>query len=464
MSASERQRTLLMVTYEFPPAGGPGVQRAAKFAKYLPEHGWRPVVITARPAARRPLDESLARDVTGVEVHVTAGADLSEAVARVLRPFKRRLAHGDAGEEGTAGPGGHEATLPARAPGAHADSDPSTSPSLSSRIAGWLSVPDDRMPWRWVAGSAAARLADAVGADAVFSTAPPYTAHLVGMRAARGRPFVADFRDPWTSSGHLYRPTAWHASRDAAWERRVVERADLLTCISEPIAESLAPLARRRPVVLQNGFDPAELPERRPTSGLPLRLVYTGAFYADRTPVPFLDAVAALVNERPEARDAVKVEFVGTTSGRFAGAVAGRGLSDVVTLARFRPHDESLAALASADAALLFIAPGSKSRGTYTGKLFEYLGLGVPVLAMSPPGVAADLIAEASAGWTVPPDDPDAIRAALARLVEAKERGRLVPGGGFEPDADVIARYDRRQQTRAFARLLDGLVGPRGDA
>lgn len=463
MSAVER--TVLIVSYEFPPAGGPGVQRAAKFAKYLPEHGWRPVVLTARPAAARPRDESLLRDVAGVEVHVTAGSDLSAAIARALRPFKRRSAGPpaidfedelvDVVEPTRARWGAGSGSEPRRArPSAGSTPDPSMRPALSSRIASWISVPDDRMFWRWIAGRAAARLADAVGADAVFSTAPPYTAHLVGMRAAHGRPWVADFRDPWAASGHHPRPTAWHRHRDEVWERRVVQTADAITCISEPIAESLVGTPRRPALVIPNGYDRADLAPRAPRPGLPLRLVYTGAFYGDRSPLPFLDALAGMLIKRPGLGAELEVELIGASSEVFAASVGRRGLADIVTLAGYRPHDEALAALASADAALLFIAPGDKSRATYTGKLFEYLGMGVPILAMAPDGVAADLVRRAEAGTVVSPDHPAAIAGAVDAMIAAKREGSLER----PPRADIVAAYDRRAQTAALAALLSELV------
>lgn len=427
-------RTLLMVSYEFPPVGGPGVQRVAKLAKYLPQHGWRPVVLTARAPKTRPLDESLLPDVAGVEVHVTAGVELASVVSRALHPLA-----------------GWRRRVPARPP---ADAGPATAPPLSTRLASWISVPDDRMAWRWIASGAAARLAEAVGADAVFSSAPPYTAHLVAMRAARGRPWVADFRDPWSASGHRFRPTAWHRARDVAWERRVVETAELITCISEPIAYSLVGTPKRPPVFLPNGFDPEDLPKRRPASGPPLRMVYTGTFYGDRSPLPFLDALASLIARQPRLRQRIAVELVGATSERFSGSVAARGLEGVVTLTGYRRHDEALAALATADVALLFIAPGAKSKATFTGKLFEYLGMRMPILAMAPPGVAADLIAEARAGVVVPPDDAATIAAAIKRLVDEKGDGTLPAA----VDEVQVARFDRRKQAEQLARLLDDLL------
>lgn len=435
--AGDVPRTVLVVSYEFPPVGGPGVQRAAKFAKYLPERGWRPVVLTARPATSRPRDESLLGDIEGIEVHVTAGLELASAISRAMHPFGRgRGRRSDAaGSSGTR--------------------DPAARPALSTRLAAWISVPDDKMAWRWIAAGPAARLAAAVGADAVFSTAPPYTAHLVAMRAAGRRPWVADLRDPWSASGHVYCPTRWHRERGAVWERRVVERADAITCVSTPIAEGLAAPPRREPVVIPNGFDPADMPIRRVDPRGPVKLLYTGTFYGEISPVPFLDALSDLKAAHPREAAGLRVRFVGATSERFAGAVAARGLSELVTLTPYVEHAQALELMAAADVALMFLAPGEKSRPIYTGKLFEYLGVGVPVLAMVPDGVAADLIREAEAGTVVAPDDPRAIRAALRQLVVAKRAGRLERA----PRRDVVSRFDRGAQTGVLARLFDEVCG-----
>jgi glycosyltransferase involved in cell wall biosynthesis len=450
-------RTVLIVSYEFPPVGGPGVQRAAKFAKYLPERGWRPVVITARPSPARPRDESLLADIEGVEVHVTAGLELASVISRAMHPFgfgrARRLGGGHSGEAA----GADGMTPP------HGTPDPAARPALSTRLAAWISVPDDKMAWRWIAVGPAARLAAAVGADAVFSTAPPYTAHLVAMRAAGRRPWVADLRDPWSQSGHVHRPSEWHRERAVEWERRVIERADAVTCVSAPIAEGLAARPRREPVVLPNGFDPADMPSRRVDARGPLTLLYTGTFYGEISPLPFLDALADLKAAHPREAAGLRVDFVGATSERFSGAVTSRGLAEIVGLTGYVDHSRTLELLASADAALMFLALGEKSRPIYTGKLFEYLGAGVPILAMVPDGVAADLIREAEAGTIVAPDDRRAITGALRDLIAAKREGRLER----PPRRDIVSRFDRRVQTGILAGLFDELCGgiaPTGQA
>jgi glycosyltransferase involved in cell wall biosynthesis len=428
---------VLIVSYEFPPVGGPGVQRAAKFAKYLPERGWRPVVLTARPSPSRPRDESLLADIEGIEVHVTGGLELASVISRAMHPF---------------GPGR------GRRPGAQSSGgapDPVARPALSTRLAAWISVPDDKMAWRWIAAGPAARLAAAVGADAVFSTAPPYTAHLVAMRAAGRRPWVADLRDPWSTSGHVHLPTEWHRKRAVAWERRVIERADAITVVSAPIAETLAATPSRPPVVLPNGFDPSDIPSRRVDPRGPVTLLYTGTFYGDISPLPFLDALSDLKAAYPREAAGLSVHFVGATSERFTGAVATRGLAEMVTLTSYVDHARTLGLMASADAGLMFLAPGEKSRPIYTGKLFEYLGVGVPILAMVPDGVAADLIREAEAGVVVAPDDRRGIAAALRELIASKREGRLER----EPRRDVVSRFDRRAQTGILAQLLDEVCG-----
>jgi glycosyltransferase involved in cell wall biosynthesis len=151
----------------------------------------------------------------------------------------------------------------------------------------------------------------------------------------------------------------------------------------------------------------------------------------------------------------VHLEIVGQVAEPLMNAVASRGLTDSVTMYGFRPHAEALEVVARADVGLVIIADQPGAESIYSGKLFEYLGVGVPVLLCGPTaGVAASLVREANAGTVVAYRDVEAIADALDGLALAKSRSETAPVA----DAGVVARFDRRVQAARIGELLSEIV------
>jgi len=410
-------KRLLLVSYYFPPLAGSGVFRPLRLAKCLPRSGWRVSVVTVSARARVLKDDTLSAEVPGE--------------TRVERTFslEPRLALLALGKVGLRG--------------------------LARRAQRWLMVPDDQRGWVPFAVRASLRLLEAAPHDVVLSTSGPTSAHLVAREVRRrsGVPWVADFRDEWTTNPYLRYPTAWHRRLNRRLERAVLSEADRVVCVSNPWLDNLRGLVPREPEskfrVLPNGFDadhfPA-LPVGRPDR---FRIVYTGTFYGHRSPRVFLEAVRRVVDEGRIPRDDLEVELVGHTAG-------AEGLADLpdgtVRIVEQQPHREALRRLGEA-AALLLVIPPEGGAGNHTGKLFNYLAAGRPLLALAPePNVAADLIRESGSGLIAPPDDVGAVAEALVEL--HRRWSRSAP---FEQNRAVIARYEARPQAEAWAALLDEL-------
>jgi glycosyltransferase involved in cell wall biosynthesis len=183
-------------------------------------------------------------------------------------------------------------------------------------------------------------------------------------------------------------------------------------------------------------------------------VVYTGTFYGHRSPDVFLEAVRRLLRgNRVPVRD-LEVVFVGHTA-RATGLEVAR--DTVVRVVEQRPYFEALRYLDQA-AVLLLVVPREGGAGNHTGKLFNYLASGRPILALAPePNVAADLIRESRSGVVAPPDDPDAVARSLLDLYGRWRSGTLLP----DQDRAVIARYEARPQAQAYAALLDDLLAAR---
>lgn len=430
-------RKLLVIAYEFPPSAGAGVQRIAKLARYLPESGWQPYVLSATPVWGRPTDEALVAQVADVEVRRLPNRNVAATLARMLQPLKRA---GGRPSDGV--------SPPPRA---------ATGSPVTTRIARRFYL-DSAELWSRRVPHAAERWHHEVGFDAVLASGPPHSALLAGARLARrlGVPFLADLRDPWRDNpGYRWPDSPVRDSRSLELEREVMRATAAVLAASRPIADEAIAMGSPRAEVVPNGFDPSELPSWTPADG-PLRLCFIGRFYTTTDPASFLDGLALAI-ERSGGELAVQVEVAGPDSSSVRGAVTSRGLDHVVRFLGYLPHADALRVAARSDAGLVVLRDVPGAEAIYSSKLFEYLGIGLPVLLVGPSrGVAAELVEEARAGIVVSYGDVDAIASAVARMAAEKTSGLRA----HEPLAEVVSRFDRRRQSATIASVLDETARP----
>lgn len=420
-------RDVLFLSYFFPPMGGGAVLRALKFVKYLPALGWRPLVV-AGAGGYHAYDASLL-DELPAEAEVTwAGRrrDYGDG-AEVAKAFARRRS-------------GLLAKVGRRAA------------SASRRL---LSFPDAYARFAGPARRAARRLLKSSPVKLVFSTAPPFTSHVVAAELAReaGVPLVVDYRDAWTDNPFAAFPTALHRRRAGRAEGRVLGRAAAVVAVTSGMADAF----RRRlgtdvPVrFIPNGYDEADFAGPAAAPAGPFTVAYAGQFYPGRMPWTFLEAASAFAERRGLGPEDFRVLFLGPMPrgvraglDRFGVPVEATGLLS---------HGDAVRVMRGADANLLIIGSQPGAGATLTGKIFEYFRAGRPILALVPPdGEAAALVWEFDAGAVVDPDDAAAAEGALAELYDKPPTAeRAVPAG--------LARFERRNLAAALAALFDDVAG-----
>lgn len=408
----------------------------AKFSKYLPRSGWTPLVVAGEIVKGRPTDTSLAEEVRDVAVTRTPARSLSTAIAALIRPLKALRSPGG----GPGGPSNVAGVIDAR-------------PSLSGRIARWLAVPDDAAYWIGPASREAVRIGRSEKARVVLASGPPFSVTVAGARSAAqlGLPFVVDMRDHWRDNPAAYWPTTWHERRSAKLERRVLAAADMVLAVSEPIAAEARSMGARDARVLPNGFDPDDLPARQPDPAGPLRVAFMGkVYYGHSDPTAFL---RAMVHARESGID-VTLDFVGSRPAAVEETVRALGLADVVEFHGYMPHRSALELVARADMGLVLIDDRPGAKASVTGKLFEYLGMGLPVLVVGPTdGAAAQLVNTTGGGFVAKSGDVADISRVLLDCVHLKRAGK--PLGC--PDAEEVGRYGRPDQAAELARVLDAV-------
>ena len=439
---------LLVIAYEFPPTAGPGVQRITALTKYLQRLGWRVSVVCGEPVPSAPTDSSMLADVAGAHVVALPGRHVATAIARMLATLKRSRPSSAAGASGA---------VPAAGPASALDA-PARRP-LSGRISRWLAVPDDAILWRRSATRAALLLHAHDPVDVVLATGPPYSAMLAGCDVAdsAGVPIVLDLRDPWRDNAALYWPTALHRARSAALERRAMACASALVAVSEPIAEEARSLGAANVSVLPNGFDPERVPAWEPDASAPLTLAFMGRFSRALTDPEPLFAGMALAARQSAAAASVRLVIAGPEYPWVDALITRYGLSERVDLRGYLPNSQALAVVAQADVGVIVLADVPGARAIYSSKLFDYLGISIPVLLVGPSDcAAADVLREADAGTVVAPD-AQAVASAIVALAEAKVAGTRAP----LPHPAVVARFSRVGQAGELSALLEHVAGER---
>lgn len=396
---------ILIVTYYWPPAGGPGVQRWLKTAKEWQRSGQELTVLTVDPAAATyPVqDESLLQEVAEIRTVTTPATDWFAAYQR-LTGRKEVPYSGFANQAGKPGP----------------------LQALSRFVRGNFFLPDPRKGWNRHALRTARQLLSEGGYTDVITTGPPHSTHLIGRQLQRetGIAWTADFRDPWTDIYYYDRfyPTSWARAHDRKLERTVLEEARRVLVVSEDLKRTLVGKSSRvdaaKFLVLPNGYDPEDFdPNRKPPTEphIPV-LAYTGTLSLQYP-------VTALVSSFQQTLRQGK-SFVFRMAGKPADEAvdALRALElefpdDFrLELMGYLPHRESVQLLQSADLLVLLIPDLPNNRGILTGKLFEYLGTGRPVWGFGPEtdGDAQQLLLENRAGSLFDPTDDGCQRAAQA--------------------------------------------------
>lgn len=413
---TDTPRRILLVAYFYPPLNSIGARRPAALAKWLRRRGHDVTVLTSVQSG-------------------SAADDAAQGVVRTRDLLATRLNW--RGESQAVATGQRDAAW---------DPDPG--------IWGKLFVPDVQVvSWLPFLVRAARSLDRAHRFDAVLSTAPLEVSHAAGLALRRrGVAWVADFRDGWRfEAPRADWPLAAQRRLDDALERAVVRRADALVTVSEPLSDDLR---RRHGVAVEtitNGFDPddAELAsgERAPVDPAKLTLVHTGGLGTERTLQPLLEALAQLAREDPSVRDRVELVLAGQQTQAERELYAQPAHAPFVRHLGYVPRPQAVALQRAADV-LVLVTSGVRT-GEATGKLFEYLAAGRPILVLGAGSAAGTIVTEAGAGLAIPTHDAEAAEAALRRILAGE-----IPA----PTAEAVAPYAWPALAEHYERTIERAI------
>ncbi|MDR3539695.1 MAG: hypothetical protein P4L69_01800 [Desulfosporosinus sp.] len=384
-------KKVLMIAYFFPPLGGSGVQRTLKFVKYLPNYEIQPLVSTVKSGHNFAYDQSLLKEIPDtVQVHRSSSLE-----TLWLRSLIEKFAHlrrsQDVSE--SVSESNSEASLTI-------DQGKSLKQRLFEFVDNYLFIPDSKVRWLPFGFLKSLQLARREHVDYLFSTSYPYTTHLIALLVHKfyRKPWIADFRDPWVGNKAMQKQIPFRIKLDAWLESKVVQNVDHLVNVTPSLTEMYKkryPEHAQKMITITNGFDPDDFTEISPVAQKKFTLIHTGIIAEAYDMATFVEGVASFLQNQPEARDNFQVLFIGYVPPKYEELLKNK-LSEHVTILPYMSHKEVLNYQAGAH--LLFLTFDLSVDIAYSGKIFDYIGVGKPILGLLPKGVAAQLIQERELG------------------------------------------------------------------
>ncbi len=410
-----------MIAYHFPPIGGAGALRPLKIAKYMPLYGWDPIVLTVKnPDWYYAQDDHLLKDVPPTTIIVRTFMLQSAWLYRILNPLRIR--------------------------------------KLDLLLRRYVVHPDDQIGWLPFAVRAAAALMKNDRIDAVYSTSAPLTSHLIAYYICKrfGAPWMADFRDEWFENPYLPLPTVFHSRLHYRLEGRIVRTASQVITAAPVFGRYLAKHCPDEPKfeTITMGFDPDDYrdvgsaPNRRNEK---FTITFFGLFYGSFRPDHLLKAVNALIDEGKIKRQTVCLRFIGANSTR---DLREPDKYKVCEFTGFMPHERALHLAGQSDALLLLLSR-ERGRDVIPSKMFEYMALKKPVLAVVPAdGDTARIIRKTGIGVIADFESFQDIRHAYFQMYQQWANGTLKN----TPNINKIEEYNYINLTGRFAALLDKII------
>ncbi len=429
-------KRVLIITYYWPPAGGGGVQRWVKFAAYLRSFGWEPIIYTVKDGDYPITDPSMEQEVpSGLEI----------IRLPILEPYTL-----------------YQWFLGKPRKGAMDANFLSQGKKLGwkDKIAVWIRgnffIPDARFLWVRPSVQYLLKYIQKSPVDAIISTGPPHSCHLIAQKlhAKHKIPWLVDYRDPWTQIDYFddLNLTPIARKRHESMEKSVLDECSAIVTVGQTMADDLKSITQNRTIVITNGFDESDRPEGLVQPDEAFTLTYIGTMNAARNPEVIWKAVSELKTIDHPLIQTLKIRLVGKPEFVIKENILKYGLENLVEFTGYVTHKEAIKFQNSSWVLLLVINRTSNNASILTGKIFEYLASGRPVLCIGPTkGDAASILRQAGSGHLFDYEDTDGVKQYLIHQFGKFQEKK------FESTTGRITGFSRRNLTEKLAALLDEL-------
>ncbi len=429
-------KKVLIITYRWPPAGGIGVLRCLKFAKYLRDFGWEPVILTAQNASYQFLDYDNLKEVPdGIEIHRVP-------IFEPINAFKKIT--------------GRKKEQPLQNITNNSTKKKSIIDKFGMWVRGNFFIPDARSAWIKPCIKYLDNYLVNNHIDAILTDGPPHTNTVIGMRVSQKHkiPWLADFQDPWTQVDYY---TQLHIGRRAdrihrALEQEVFQTAKKITVASPSWKKDLESIGGRNVDVIYYGYDETDFAEFSAKEEDLFVIFHGGLLGADRNPETLFSVLSKLINKYPKIGSKVKLKFAGEVDVSVKNALKKHSLLQYTELMGMVPRKQVVKEYEKSSLLLLPINKADNAAGRIPGKLFEMLRTNKPILVLGPDdGDVKSIIEKENAGCSFDYEDKQSLYDFMENSIIKNKFEN------FSSSANIQV-YSNKMITGQIAKYLDGMI------
>jgi galactitol-specific phosphotransferase system IIB component len=422
---------VLIITYYWPPAGGPGVQRWLKFVKYLPDFGFQPIVYIPENPSYPIIDEKLLSEVSSQAIIIRNKIVEPYQWASFLSKNKtKKISSG---------------IIPNKKKQTILD-------QLLLWIRGNVFIPDARVLWVKPSVKYLEKYLSENGITTIITSGPPHSLHLIGLELKKklNVKWVADFRDPWTTIGYHkeMKLSEYAANKHKQLEFKVLNTADLILVTSPSTRAEFKKITSKPIEVITNGYDEEKIGNQ--IVDKKFSLAHIGSFLSERNPRILWESISELIRENPLFASHFQLKLIGAVSQEVLDAIALFQLQNYVVNLGYISHDEAIAHQKKSQVLLLIEINSEDTKSIIPGKLFEYMVSERPIIGIGPKGSDfAEIITDTNTGIFVDYSEKDKLKSYIANYFS------LFLEGNLKSSAVGLQKYSRKNLTEKLATFLN---------
>lgn len=440
----------LIIVYYFPPRGGVAVIRTYYYVKYLRDMGWEPIILTAKHKYFQFKDASLFDELPDdLKIYYTKSPWIQELTRYLQHKWRKE----------------DSSKLQQKDQKSKKFNPYILIRDIKNKLNRIFYLPDDYIGWKKLAIKKANQIFANHKIDLIYTSSPPHSVHLAGLEISKKFkvPWIVDFRDPWTQDQRYFHPpTFFHKYKIELAERLTVTQATKVISVSDAMTkyfqEKYCKLSSDKFVTITNGYDNKNFKVNieKTENKDKFVITYSGSFYLHQTPIWFFQAVKKFIEKISGARKNLIIQLVGKSQKDYELYPSKISIEDLIKQVGYVPHREVQKYLHNSDVLLLIIwSNPDKYDFAFSGKFFEYLAVGKPILATLNQGVCEDFIKKYEVGRVAPFNDVNQIAIIIEDLYNEWQGGHLKYN---TLSKEVLSKFDRKNLTKRLASLFDECI------
>ncbi|MBL7558856.1 glycosyltransferase family 4 protein [Olleya sp. YSTF-M6] len=424
------KKKVLIITYYWPPAGGPGVQRWLKFVKYLPEFNIEPIVYCPSNANYPILDQSLQSEVDPSITILQQPIKEPYKLAQLFSKKSKTISKGIIAEK-------NKQSLIER---------------LMLFVRGNFFIPDARKNWVKPSVNYLSTYILDFNIDTIITSGPPHSLHLIGIQLQQklGVKWIADFRDPWTSIGYhkQLKLTKTSAKKHKNLEYKVLNSANQIIVTSPSTKTEFEQITNQSISVITNGYDKEEVVVNQLDKKFTLS--HIGSLLSKRNPQVLWKVLQDLKQEDQDFANQFQLNLVGSVGEEILQSIAKFDLTNSLNNVGYLTHIEAIEYQKKSQLLLLIEIDSEDTKAIIPGKIFEYMVANRPIIAIGPKGAdVASIIKDTNTGVFFNYQEYEALKQTIKNHFEAYKNNNL------STNPVGLQRYSRRQLTKKLASLIN---------